>query len=394
MDVDPQAPQPQQQQQQQQQSSTAADGPSGASHEHDSGSDHVHAMDMELTHGPSQPWMPDSLCSLLAAAAASSINTDSMSGQQQQQQQAMLLSPAQVLVLTAHAALLECGFVYSPAECTGHASSIISGGSCSSGGGVGQLQSTVVSQCSGTALMPAQLQQLLQASGGVYALTYQLPQDSTAPAPPAAVGAAAAAGPSAGVDATTAAAAAWAAYNTPRGVSVELRGIDMGHQLVLLGSVKVSPGPTPAVTAAAGAAGADTIANSSSSSRSCKVVASLNLPKSQITPASHSEAPTDDHPAAAAAAGAAGTSNAPQAQLQNQQQPQTQQQQQQQGLAGHQVCSFKDLPRLWMQLKDGLGLPLLTASCAAAGLPAPLGLNNLTYELQEAVLVHLQVTLN
>jgi hypothetical protein len=319
MDVDIPAAQQQQQQQEQLMPDAAAE------HADDADEHHLQALQAELNSSPTQPWTPDSLARLLSAAAAAAASS---SGPEQQQQQHMPLTPAQVLVLTAHVALLECGFVHiAPA-----APAAAAAAKATAAFGCGSSSS---SSKGGSAAAAEQVLPSLKGPSGIFALSYRLPQDSTVPA-----------------------AAAAAAAGEASSASVELRGIDMGHHLVLIGSIKA------AESTAAAAGGSSTVSKSST------MVATVNLPKAQISPPVGTEAATA---AAAAAAASAG------------------QQQQQRVLAGYPVCSYQDLPRLWVQLKDQIGLPLLMASCAAAGLPAPLGLNSLTYELQESILCLLKV---
>jgi hypothetical protein len=317
MDVDIPAAQQQQQQQEQLMPDAAAE------HADDADEHHLQALQAELNSSPTQPWTPDSLARLLSAAAAAAASSSGPE-QQQQQQQHMPLTPAQVLVLTAHVALLECGFVHVAPAAPAAAAKATAASGCGS--------SSSSSSKGGSAAAAEQVLPSLKGPSGIFALSYRLPQDSTVPA---------------------------AAAGEASSVSVELRGIDMGHHLVLIGSIKA------AESTGAAAGGSSTVSKSST------MVATLNLPKAQISPPVGTDAAT----AAAAAAAAASAG----------------QQQQQRVLAGYPVCSYQDLPRLWVQLKDQIGLPLLMASCAAAGLPAPLGLNSLTYELQESILCLLKV---
>jgi hypothetical protein len=155
----------------------------------------------------------------------------------------------------------------------------------------------------------------------------------------------------------------------------------MGLHLVLVGNLQTTP---PAAAAAAAAGDASSSSHSRMSSSSSRMVATLNLSKAQVgPPASTTDAAGATSPVPAASTAACTGAQPPQQQQQQQQQEAT--------LAGYPVCSFQELPKLWVQLKDGLGLPLLMAACAAAGLPPPLGLNSLTYELQEAILSLLEV---
>jgi hypothetical protein len=226
---------------------------------------------------------------LLRLLAAAAVAAPSCSLPQQHE-----LSAAQALVLAAHAAMLECGFVHNQPP-------------------TGSAQQQEQEQ-------QEQLETLLQGQQGVFSAAYQLP-GAACSAPPDHPGARGGSDP-----------------QSSTVVSVELRGIDMGRHLVLTGSL--------VTTAAAGAAGAG-------SRPACKLVATLNLAKERAQPGT---------PAAAAADPAAAM-----------------------------LCAYQDLPALWVALKDQLGLPLLVAACAAAGLPSPTGLNSLMYELQELILAGLQV---
>jgi hypothetical protein len=175
--------------------------------------------------------------------------------------------------------------------------------------------------------------------------------------------------------------------------------------LVLAGSLK-----TAAAAGASGSAGtgaASSVSGSSSSSKSSsKLVLSLSIPKSHIILLQSSTPGADSAGAAHAAAGtaaAADTAAAASADKQNaqadpgtssiqQQQQERQQENQQQQQPGWPLCSYAGLQQLWVLLKDRLCLPLLVAGCAAAGLAAPVGLASLPYEMQEAVLALLAVS--
>jgi hypothetical protein len=288
----------------------------------------------EVDHPPAKPWVPDHLQRLL-----------SLLQQQQQQQQQQGINQAQLLVLTVHAAMLESGFQPWQQQAAAAA-----GGDSSS------------SSSSAAELLQRQQQLLLpvlQGSSSVYPLAYLLPGDG-------------------GSDAAAAAAAAGSS-SAPSGVQVEVKAVDVGHHLVLAGSVK---------TAAAAAAGVGS--SSDSLNGSSKLVLSLSIPKSHVSVLQSSisvEGSAITTTAAAAASTAASSadqqaaSDPGRANEQQQQQP------------GWPLCAFSGLQQLWVLLKDRLFLPLLVAGCAAAGLVPPAGLTSLPYEMQEAVLALLGVSL-
>jgi hypothetical protein len=352
MDIDTPADTAQQQQQQSGPAAAAAAAAAAAGvNPNKEDPSQLHGLDTsDLLAVPSRPWIPDSLLQLLTSAAAvAAASLQQQQPQQQQEQRDALLNPAQVLMLTAHAALLECGFVYTPPAAQPAADA--AGGCSAAEGGA----TTAAAAAAAGVAVPSgspnsssehkegqELQQLLRGPGGIYSVSYSLPAAAAAVSPDAA----------AGVTGET----------LPGGI-IELRGIDMGQHLVLVGALK-----HPAAAAGAGA--------SSSSNKAGRVVATLSLLESQITAAGCSPQQSPPQP------------HSHQLSLE----PQQQQQQQQAEVTGYPACAFQDLPRLWVQLKDGLGLPLLLAACAAAGLPPPVGLNSLTYDLQEAILGLLEVS--
>lgn len=57
------------------------------------------------------------------------------------------------------------------------------------------------------------------------------------------------------------------------------------------------------------------------------------------------------------------------------------------------MSSFKNLQKLWTELKDGLALKMLAGLRQSAGLSPPLGLLALPAELKNKILASLQVLL-
>jgi hypothetical protein len=277
----------------------------------------------EVEHPPAKPWVPDHLQRMLSLL-------------QQQQQQG--ISQAQLLVLTVHAAMLESGF-HQPLL---QQAAAAAGTNSSSNSNAAELLLLRQQQL----LLP-----ILQSAGNVYTLGYLLPGSLA--------------------DGQAAAAATGGSSSVPA-VHVKVKAVDVGHHLVMAGSVET------AGTAAAAAAGG--------SSSSSKLVATLSIPKSHVDLLQSSTSSSSGaSPTAAAASSEASTTAGKQTETKDQQQ-------QQQQLPGWPLCAFVELQQLWVLLKDRLCLPLLVAGCAAAGLAPPVGLASLPYELQEAVLALLAVS--
>jgi hypothetical protein len=319
----------------------------------------------EVQHPPAKPWIPDHLQRLLSL----------LTEQQQQQQPQPGVSQAQLLVLTVHAAMLESGFqpFASLPPAAAAAGPGDTAGSSSSGADLSQRQQQL-------------MMLVLQGKHGLHTLAYQLPGGTTQTA--------AVAGSSS------------SSHDAAAGVFIEVKAVDVGHHLVLAGSLKTAAAAGASGSAGTGAASSGS-GSSSSSKSSSKLVLSLSIPKSHIILLQSSTPGADSAGAAHAAAGtaaAADTAAAASADKQNaqadpgtssiqqQQQERQQENQQQQQQPGWPLCSYAGLQQLWVLLKDRLCLPLLVAGCAAAGLAAPVGLASLPYEMQEAVLALLAVS--
>jgi hypothetical protein len=303
-------------------------------------------VDVILSHvedAPLRPQVPDHLLRLLSLVLHSG---NQQQQQQQQDRQLESLPGVQLLLLAVHAAMLESGFQTAEQPSSPPQPQPPTSAAPAAAG--------LSNEAPGAASHPSQQQrqhellQLLTPHGGVYTLTYtwpRLPSSTPAEYPVECSG-----------------------FLSPAAVQVELKVLDVGHFLVLAGRVKM---PSTAA-AAAGAAGMPGHVSGRLAGSSLGEL--------------HATAQTSTAGKAAAAAAAAATTTG----------VSVHQQQQQQVVVSATVqaaiACYVSLERLWVQLKDRCCLPLLVAAAAAAGLPPPVSLSSLPYELQELVLQHLEVS--